>query len=307
MSLPLQYIKSIYCQLAGNYTVLWYYNKFTYDDDIGVMMNPLYPFLKDWLPPKVLKLSKNIFKRGVVWKGDYKSWEAANKYSSGYDDSIILEKVKSAIQKINNGEAVFERDSVLFDKIEYSWPILACLMWIAASNRGSLNVVDFGGSLGSTYYQNKRFLEGLGENVRWNIVEQKHFIDIGKEYFENERLKYYYDIESCFEVTSPNTILLSSVIQYLEKPFEMLEKIKYIGFEYIIFDRTGFINRAKDRLTVQTVPPSIYACSYPCWFFNKKKFYSFFEDKYDMVASFDSLDAANISAQFEGSILRIKK
>src|SRR5215475_3829712 len=95
------------------------------------------------------------------WKGDYSSWEAAKKQAGSYDDGIILEKVEQAALKVRNGEATYERDSVLFDRIEYSWPLLAALMWVAARNKGKLTVADFGGSLGSSYFQNKVFLEGL--------------------------------------------------------------------------------------------------------------------------------------------------
>ena len=70
----------------------------------------------------------------------------------------ILDKVLAATLKVKQGQAVFERDSVLFDEIEYSWPLLAGLMWAAASNGGKLNVLDFGGALGSSYYQNRKFL-----------------------------------------------------------------------------------------------------------------------------------------------------
>jgi putative methyltransferase (TIGR04325 family) len=261
--------------------------------------------LKDWLPPKVSRILKGIFRQGVTWKGNYHSWDVAKKNSKGYDDTAILEKVKSALLKIKSGDAVYERDSVLFDKIEYSWPLLASLMWVAASSEGRLNVLDFGGSLGSSYFQNRILLSTL-KHVQWNIVEQKHFVEAGKKYFEDENLKFYYDIESCINEKSPNSILFSSVIQYIEKPLELLKKIKSIGFEYIVFDRTGFVNSGKDRLTVQIVPSAIYPCSYPCWFFDRKKFYSFFEDKYEVIASFEASDKTNLPATFEGSILRMK-
>ena len=73
---------------------------------------------------------------------------------------------------------------------------------------GVLSVLDFGGSLGSTYYQNKKFLDSL-DDVSWNIVEQKHFVDAGKEDFEDERLRFSYDIESC--VVKKNQIFYHSL------------------------------------------------------------------------------------------------
>ncbi|MCK4816593.1 methyltransferase, TIGR04325 family, partial [bacterium] len=166
-----------------------------------------------------------------------------------------------------------------------------------------LNVIDFGGSLGSTYFQNREFLQALAR-IRWNIVEQSHFVKTGRKYFEDQRLKFYHDIESVLKETSPKTILFSSVIQYLENPYELLRKIKSHGFEYIIFDRTPFVQNGNDMLTVQIVPEEIYAASYPCWFFGKSKFYSFFCDKYKFITQFTSSDCANIPSSFEGCIFK---
>src|SRR4051794_32795642 len=83
---------------------------------------------------------------GSAWAGDYPSWSAARAASSGYDDGGVLERVKTAALAVKEGRAVYERDSVLFDEVQYSWPLLAGLMWIAARSRGRLEVLDFGGA-----------------------------------------------------------------------------------------------------------------------------------------------------------------
>jgi len=267
------------------------------------MRENIIQFLKTWLSPGMIRLISG--KKGVKWSGDYNSWEKAQRASTGYDSEIILNRVRDSLLKVKNGKAMYERDSVLFEKIEYSWPLLAFLMLVAVKSKGKLNVIDFGGSLGSTYFQNRKFLSALSM-IQWNIVEQRHFVEVGKKYFENDILKFFYDIEGCLKQASPDTILFSSVIQYLETPYELLEKVKALNFEYILFDRTPFILEGKDRLTIQSVPPEIYRASYPCWFFDKKKFYAFFKDKYSVIATFGSMDKANIPSTFEGCILRKK-
>ena len=88
------------------------------------------------------------------WKGAFDSWEAAQLRSNGYNADNILQKVLAASLRVKEGEALFERDSVLFYEKKYSWELLATLMWIAAQHGETLNIIDFGGSLGSTYYQN---------------------------------------------------------------------------------------------------------------------------------------------------------
>ena len=180
-----------------------------------------------------------------------------------------------------------ERDSVLFDQIEYSWGLLAGLMWVAAQTCGKLNLIDFGGSLGSVYFQNRKFLSALN-SVSWNIVEQKHYVDIGIKKFKTEQLNFFYDIESCLAESRPEILLFSSVIQYLENPYEFLKNIRQLEFDYIFFNRTFFVDIGRDILTIQKVSPRIYQASYPCWFFDTNKFRSFFSDCYELIAEFDA-------------------
>ena len=280
-------------------------NRVDYFTPKGNKMFSLKTCAKECLPPVILRAIRSFHGGGIRFEGSYATWEEAASVCSGYDAEHILAKVLDAMLKVKRGEAVYERDSVLFDEIEYSWPVLAGLMWVAAQNAGRLNVLDFGGSLGSTYYQNKKFLDTLHE-VHWSIVEQNHFVQAGKTNFEDERLTFWSDIDDCVKALSPNTLLLSSVIQYLKDPYLLLQKVKSSNFEYIIFDRTPFVLDDNDILTVQKVPREIYAASYPCWFFGKQRFYAFFEDEYTVVAKFPSLDKANRPSTFEGCIFRKK-
>ena len=107
---------------------------------------------------------------------DCKTWEEAENISTGYDTIEIIQKVQESALKVKNGKATYERDSFIFDEIQYSWPLLAGLMFAVAIHRGELKLLDFGGSLGTTYFQNKKFLDKL-QLVSWNIVEQKHFVN----------------------------------------------------------------------------------------------------------------------------------
>jgi putative methyltransferase (TIGR04325 family) len=240
--------------------------------------------------------------------GDYRSWDEAIAASTGYDSGIILEKTRTALLKVKNGEAAYERDSVLFDEIQYAWPLLAGLMFVAARCGGRLNVLDFGGSLGSTYFQNRVFLSALSE-VRWNIVEQSSHVVIGKAYFEDDNLRFYSGITDCLADTKPNVVLLSSVLQYLEHPYTVLDQILELPSDHIIIDRTPFWSGSSDRLCVQTVPPSIYQASYPSWIFSTPRFHAYLNEKWQIMAAFDSLDnlSAPVKAVWQGLILKRRK
>ena len=263
--------------------------------------------IKECLPPVFLKWFRANKLRRYGWFGDYRDWEEAKRLSKGYESGIILEKVKEASMKVKEGNAACERDSMLFKKIEYSWSLLAALMWIAADRGGRLNIIDFGGSLGTAYFQNRFFLSALKE-VNWGVVEQRHFVECGKRHFEDDRLKFYETIGDCLKVQTADAILFSNAIQYVKKPYGLISGAVDTGFKYIVFDRTSFNSPAdRDRLTIQRVNPDIYDASYPCWFFNEKRFLSLFEKRYRLVADFESGDRANIPSVFKGFIFKKKE
>ena len=235
-------------------------------------------------PPIIVDIYDYIF----GFRGDYKNWSDAVKDSVGYDSDIILRKVLDSSLKVIKGEVAYERDSVTFERTQYSWPLLAGLLWIASCKKNRLNIVDYGGSLGSSYRQNKMFLKNLQE-LRWSIVEQEKFVRCGKEQFENGHLKFYDDLKTCCLENRPDAILFSGVIQYLEKPYTLLEEVLSFGFDFLVFDRTTFIESGEDRLTIQKVKPTIYKASYPAWFFSREKFLAFLSRDYELVAEFDAL------------------
>jgi putative methyltransferase (TIGR04325 family) len=76
------------------------------------------------------------------------------------------------------------------------------------------------------------------------------------------------------------------------------------NFQYLIFDRTPFIEGGQERLTVQKVHPSIYEASMPAYFFNQDKFLSYLEKFYDLLVEFESQDRVNIPSQFKGFIFK---
>jgi len=243
----------------------------------------------------------------IVWVGDYNSWDGALEDSCGYNDKVIMCKVRDALLKVKKGEAVYERDSFLFYEVQYEWPLLSGLCRIASENSNCLRILDYGGSLGSTYFQNNKFLLGL-DSLKWCIVEQPHFVECGKEFFQNEELEFYNDIDTCVSGGVPNVALLSSVLAYLEHPFSILDSLMKYQIEWIIVNRTFILSdQEEDRLTVQKVPSYIYKASYPCWFFGKKEFLKYFEERYKLITEFDTIGRSNIHSRSMGFIFKLKK
>lgn len=280
----------------------------TFDSTISdSLVGRLKQFAKTFLPPAFLRAYRAIAGKNI-YHGRFQTWARALNQSTGYNADVILEKVRASTLKVRTGKAAFERDSVLFEKPIYPHAVLAWMLRIAMANDFRLNVLDFGGALGSSYYQCRGFLSEL-KDLRWSVVEQKTFVDSGKRQFENTHLKFYYSIDDCLEHEDVNVIFLSGVVQYLEDPHVFLEDLVRRGIKYLIFDRTPLASgSARDVLTVQRVPRQIYDASYPIWFFDPRRFLSHFHGKYEALDEFDSFESGELggtNARYMGFAFRV--
>jgi putative methyltransferase (TIGR04325 family) len=257
--------------------------------------------LKNILPPIVIEFIKSfIYSKRII---KTKFWAEATKKSKGYNHKIIFDKVYEASKNVLEGKYPYERDGVNFGQIEYSWPLLSGLLLSANLNNGYLNVCDFGGSLGSSYFQNRSFINRV-KKVHWNIIEQSHFVETGKNEFENNFLKFYYSLYEFSQENKPQTLLLSSVLQYIEHPYDLLDKILAYDFKIVILDRTPFDkNNGNEFVMLQKVPKEIYDASYPAWVFNAQKMSNFILDKdFKLLETFDSNDKNNLNFYYGGLI-----
>ena len=241
------------------------------------------------------------------FKGPYLNMLEAARNSDGYDDKMIIEKVRHSLLLVKNKLAVAERDSYILNKVEYSWPVISALCWAAAKNKGRLSVLDFGGSLGSSYYQYQAFISCI-EDVSWGIVEQPQFYEVGKKEFEDGRLCFFESIEECINSIKPNVILLSSVLQYLDDPYKIIKKLTKIKNAIIIIDRTPFTGIDNDSIYIQNVPDYIYKTSYPLRIFGSKMIQNAFGSEWNILQEFYSNDNQSLYAggkpvKFKGMIL----
>ena len=267
-------------------------------------MNTLKSIAKDFTPPILTKTLQGLRKDKISFEGPFSSWEKASAQSTGYDATHILDKVLAATLKVRAGEAAFERDSVLFDTPKYEWPMISGLMWAAAKNNGKLNVLDFGGALGSSYFQNKKFWDTLPE-LQWNIVEQPNYVSLGKTHIQNEQIRFYNTIESYKKEHTPNVILVSGVLQYLSDPFTTISELIALKSPLIVLDRITVNATQNHAYYVQHVPETIYKASYPCISFSEELLIQAFES-YDLVTEFQSLPfpaLTKINTFFKGYIL----
>lgn len=231
------------------------------------LMSDLKRIIKLFLPPIILETA-NKFDSKQKFELDIGCWNDAERLCTGYGDGKILDKVLSATLKVKRGETVFERDSVTFDQVQYSWPVTSALMWAAARTGGELNVLDFGGALGTSYFQNLKFVSKI-KHVTWSIVEQENFVKAGRAHIEDEIVKFYNSVDDLNDPVVPNVVLLSSAIQYVPDIHDVLGKLNSIKAKILIFDRTPLSDMRENMLCIQRVPKKIYEASYPMWIVSK--------------------------------------
>ena len=101
--------------------------------------------------------------KGWGWFGDFPNWAMANSTCGGYNSTEIFEKVKASSILVRDGKAAFERDSVPFYEPETNEELTNWLKNIVQGKEaeGEVRVLDFGGALGSTYFQHREILNSF--------------------------------------------------------------------------------------------------------------------------------------------------
>ena len=219
--------------------------------------------LKGWIPPRCYEILDFIKRGRSGLTRLYPNWHAACTDAGTYNNSDILEKVNSATRRAvaSNGRE-FERDGFLFDGPITPFPLVACLLRVATANGGNLVVADFGGSLGSSFYQCREFLSGL-RKLRWLVVDQAQFVQCGRKSFQQENLRFYETLEEAATEAAPDVVLFSGVLQYLNDPYDILARAAALRPRAIIIDRNPESTRKTDVFTVQIVPEDIYQARLP--------------------------------------------
>tara|TARA_B110000263_G_scaffold85764_1_gene74900 strand:- start:541 stop:1410 length:870 start_codon:yes stop_codon:yes gene_type:complete len=263
-------------------------------------------FIKEFIPPIFIRCLKgkktykygwigcffNIRKYGYI--GFYNSWKDAKNKTSGYGTANIIEKVKKVTIDVIDGD-LYELDNILYDGMfnyPYNWQILSTFLLISQNNNNSLNILDFGGSLGTTFLQHRRYITHL-DSVKYSIVEQENFVRTGKKIFNDKDIYFYSSIDLCIQQQNPQCILFSGVLQYLEFPYEILNNVINCDFQYIIIDRTPFFVSSKiaEKISIQRIEEDIYGASFPHRIFNYNNFVNIFKDDYTILAESLSIDA----------------
>lgn len=250
-------------------------------------MNRFMGKIKNLLMPPIVANIKYYLNRDdhLYYYGKYKSFEEAEadiNIKGGYAATNIIDQVDQATQKVREGKALYEQDGICFYEPNYNFELLASLFY-TKSKLKKICVLDFGGSLGSNYFRYRDIIDS--NEIGWCIVEQKHYVKRGKN--KVPELQFFYDVDEALASNlSPNVLLLSSVLQYLNNPYKWFANLLDKKFDYVIIDETSFFRKRREnaQIMLQHVPASIYVATYPVTVLGENEFKKFIEEcKYEVV------------------------
>lgn len=230
-------------------------------------------FLRTMLPaPLHAALTRH---RRIRFTGPYRNWADATAAGTGYDAPTILARMTASAHAVAAGHAAYERDTVLFPTPAADPLLLAELTALAPLRPAGLRVLDFGGALGSTWFQHRTFFDSFPP-VDWHIVEQPAIASRGRAEFTRPGLTFHDSLEDALVAGPPDLVLLSSVLHYLPAPWSQLERLVALPARAWLVTRTPVSDALHtDHAVVQHVPPVIYRASYPAWIFPAASFASF--------------------------------
>ncbi|MER2513612.1 MAG: methyltransferase, TIGR04325 family [Nitrosomonas ureae] len=261
--------------------------------------------IRRWIPQGLRDCFNRLSGHAIYYRGNYVHWGIARTAAGGYDEASLLKRLAAAAQAVKTGAAAWEQDGVTHEQIPADLPLFASLSRIALAQRGRLSVLDFGGGFGSSYFQCREFLAEV-RDLRWGVVEQPQLVDIGREHFERDALHFFGTIDEAVTVIQPNVVLLSSVLQYLERPWAVIEKIIATDIPYLVIDRHP-CTLTRELITVQVIPLSLYSASYPSWLFDCPRMMARLGYHYELLTDWEGKDPPirgwGKGAEFRGYLL----
>lgn len=228
----------------------------------------------------MINLIKKLIRKKIYYKGPYKKWEIAKQKSTGYDSDEIFEKVKKSALIVKETKKGHERDSIIAYDNNFDKYLIRVLDGYSNNKDKIINILDFGGSLGSLYFKYK---DKIKNKFIWSIIEQKKFVKEGKKNFQNNQLIFFNSINEYKKSFSPDIILASSSLQYLEKYQETLKEMINLDSDYIIILKTPFSKKKNNEIYIQKPLRHIYNSTYPSWIFNYEFFLNNFTHKFELV------------------------
>jgi putative methyltransferase (TIGR04325 family) len=260
--------------------------------------------LREWLPPGARRAANRLLGASLAYRGPHADFATAAELTRGYDDDAILEQVVAATREVLAGRARYEQDGRSFEAEPPPSHALSLLLLAAARANGRLQVLDFGGSLGSHYLRWKPVLAKL-PHLHWCVVEQPGFVAAGRELFAGDACIAFEEDIAAAAARAPNVVFASSVLQYLPQPADTLAQLAGAGAQLLVLDRFPVLERGPGVALSQHLPRRQGGASYPLHAFAKDFLPVALAPRYAPMLEFEAADepirTGGVYARYRGS------
>ena len=208
----------------------------------------------------------------------------------GWDTNSIDERTIAAARRVRDGHVPFEMDGIEQPGVYHSPAILSLLLIMYARCGPIFSIVDFGGGLGTHYFQHRRLLAALPKlSINWNVIERPRLLaKMRAGEFETDRLNFFRSLEHADRHISKTSAFVSSgAIQYLEDPFAFLDTVAE-RFDVIALDRVLSFERDENLIFVQHTSKDHQEVTYPVWCLSRSKLVSHIVSKgFSLIDTFN--------------------
>lgn len=187
--------------------------------------------------------------RGIL--GSYRTWEDALQATGPYQPEMTV--LIETVRKYRDREPSFLNRYDPSSRVIW-YPLLAGLLTAGIRCEGRLSVLDFGGSLGQTWFGLEYALRYLPFPTTWCVVDQRECVEAGAQLFQSDQLRFYASVEAAASAQASNTVVCSSTLQYLDQPYDTLDMLARLRVPNIILDRTVISNGDTELIMRQRTP-----------------------------------------------------
>ncbi|MBT3069776.1 methyltransferase, TIGR04325 family [Rhodomicrobium sp. Az07] len=252
-------------------------------------------FFKSITPPILVDIARD-WRRAPAgaggFEGPFGDWNAAVANSTGWDAPVITEKTRDISRAVRDGNIRFQQDTIARNSVVYSSAILAFLVMAIQESNGAVDILDFGGSLGTNYIQNRAIIANAVSEHRcnWVIVERPDIVRIGRDEFERDGVRFFETLDEASATLGrlPASVLFSGSLQYLDAPMSIIDRLVASDVRIIGIDRLLMSEQPEHEIFVQRPDPEkYYSASYPVWAISRKRFAEEMSSRgYALIAEF---------------------
>jgi putative methyltransferase (TIGR04325 family) len=247
------------------------------------------PRLSDIVPPFLTKASRSPVRQDGLL-GDFPDWASASAASKPYETDLAV--YGEITDRVRRGESGSGRNLM---------PILAGIA--LAFENGVNRILDFGGNLGMVYFDVASVLpDRISE---WRVVDCQEIVSYGNANYANDKLAFFTSVEAACRDFSPDMVLCSHTLQYLEEPYDTLATLS--ALEPAVFVLHELPVAERERFMIQRLPEGLGGTDRPVQILSSGRLAAALSS-YDLIADIDLPPwAPYIDARHAAQVLRRRR